>query len=75
MEPYPIRSRFAAIIWGFFNDNVANTLIPATVAFRSDLTQVELSGADRAPSPAKLTVGMLRKITYPAGRRKRFVRV
>ncbi|MFI9559082.1 DUF6443 domain-containing protein [Nonomuraea endophytica] len=52
--------------WGFYNNNPAQTLIPATVAQRQG-GMVSLLGADRSPAPTKLTIGMLRKITYPAG--------
>jgi YD repeat-containing protein len=63
---------FAQDHWGFYNNNPKSTLIPATVAFRADASRVELDGANRAPAPGKLTVGMLSTITYPTGGSDRF---
>ena len=57
--------------WGFYNDNPAQTLIPATVAERSS-GPVPLDGANRAPAPKKLTIGMLKQITYPTGGKDTF---
>lgn len=53
--------------WGFYNNNSARTLIPPTVAHRFGGPVELLSGADRSPAPNKLTVGMIKKVTYPTG--------
>ncbi len=60
---------------GFYNNNTGSTLIPATVAVRvgdPDATPIPLEGADRSPAPGRLTVGMLKTITYPTGGSDRF---
>ncbi|MFZ6013241.1 MAG: hypothetical protein ACOYXT_23060, partial [Bacteroidota bacterium] len=61
---------FARDHWGFYNDNAAQTMIPATTAFRfGDPNPVNLSGANRAPSSSRVLFGLLCAIEYPSGGR------
>jgi len=56
--------------WGFVNGNSAATLVPAMARFRlGDPAHkaVNLSGADRSPSPNGALAGLLTEITYPTG--------
>lgn len=48
--------------WGFFNNNLKNTLLPNGNRFG-----VSFEGADRSPDENNMKGWMLKKITYPTG--------
>ena len=63
----PSALSFSQDHWGFPNNNPQQTLVPRTVVPLVGSNPVILDGADRSSAPEKLTVGMLRRITYPTG--------
>jgi YD repeat-containing protein len=62
----PARNAFTQDYWGYYNSNLASTMLLPTLIYYID-GEVYLPGADRSPDATKMQALILQQITYPTG--------
>lgn len=63
IENLPKRNSFEQDHWGYFNNNTAQTLIPAAIEPGNNFDR---SGANRSPNENKMKANLLTKVVYPS---------
>jgi len=76
-QTLPLKSSFAVDYWGYYNGNNNNRLIPdLTYPYYAGMVGIKypifylthiVNGGNRAVDTSRLSINMLKKITYPAG--------